>query len=196
MEEWRDVVTWMNGTKYSFAGFYQVSNLGVIRSVEHVDRLGRVRKSKIKKLQRGKSDYRAVTLCKNGHTKTFTVHKIVWESFMGMVPAGYQINHLNENIFDNRLENLSVVTPQENTNYGSHNLHVAESQKNRADLSKEVLQYDLEGNLLKIWPSAKEIQRVLGYPNTNITACCNKTKYHDRQYAYGYIWKRREKEAV
>ena len=191
MEEiWVPIVTWMNGIKYSFVGFYEISNLGRIRSVEHLDNLGRVRKSTIKKTQRGKSNYRITNLCTGGVNKTFSVHKCVWESFNGQIPYGYQINHINEDKTDNRLENLNLMTPKENTNWGSRTDRQTETQKNRPDLSKKVYQYGLHGNLIKVWPSAKEVQRVLGYPNTNITNCCNKAKHYEKQYAYGYIWKR------
>ena len=128
-EIWVPIVTWMNGIKYSFVGFYEVSNLGQIRSVEHKDRFGRVRKSVIKKQQKGKSNYRIVNLCNDGIEKTFSVHKCVWESFNGQIPDGYQINHINEDIFDNRLENLNLMTPKENSNWGGHSARVAETQK-------------------------------------------------------------------
>ena len=191
-EKWVPVITYMNGIKYDFTGYYEVSDLGVICGVERIDSIGRLRKRKTKKPQIGKSDYYIVGLCKNGKHKSFSVAKIVYESFNGKVPEGMQINHLDECKTNNKLENLSLVTPKENTNWGTHNERVRRAQRNRNDLSKEVFQYDLEGNLIKVWPSAKEVERCLGFKNTNITACCNKTKYHTKQYAYGFIWKRRE----
>lgn len=51
--------------------------------------------------------------------------------------------------------------------------------------SKQVAQYDLDGNLIKIWPSMVEIQRQLGYFSTAISACCRGV----RPTAYGFIWK-------
>lgn len=191
-EIWVPVVTWMNGEKYDFTGYYEVSDLGVICGVERIDSIGRLRKRKIKKPQIGKSDYYIVGLCKNGKHKSFSVAKIVYESFNGKVPEGMQVNHNDEVKTNNKLENLSLMSPKENSNWGTRTERQAKTQTNRGDLSKEVEQYDLEGNLIKVWPSAKEIQRCLGFPNTNICACCNKTKYHEKQYAYGFIWKRRE----
>lgn len=186
------VVTWKNGEKYDFTGYYEVSDLGVICGVERIDSIGRPRKRKPRKPGIGKSDYYIISLCKNGKHESFSVHKIVYESFNGKVPEGMQVNHINEVKHDNRLENLNLMSPKANTNWGTRTRRAAKTQTNRGDLSKEVEQYDLEGNLIKVWPSAKEIQRCLGFPNTNISACCNKTKYHEKQYAYGFIWKRRE----
>lgn len=183
-EIWRDIP--------GYEGLYQASNLGRIRGLARYDTVGRLRKEKIKKPQYGKSGYYIITLCKKGVRKTYAFARIIWESFNGPVPEGMQLNHINEDKTDNRLENLNLMTPKENCNWGTRTTRAAKSQENRKDLSKEVEQYDLQGNLLKVWPSAKEIQRCLGFPNTNISACCNKTKYHEKQYAYGFIWKRKE----
>lgn len=41
-------------------------------------------------------------------------HAIMWETFVGPRTPGMEIDHLNGNKFDNRLENLEEVTPREN----------------------------------------------------------------------------------
>ena len=51
--------------------------------------------------------------------------------------------------------------------------------------SKPVLQFTLDGEFIREWPSTREIERQLGYKNTAISNCCNqKTKS-----SYGFIWK-------
>lgn len=49
--------------------------------------------------------------------------------------------------------------------------------------AKSVLQYDLNGILIKEWPSASEAQRILSI--NNIVAVCN----NKRRTAGGYVWK-------
>lgn len=44
------------------------------------------------------------------------VHRIIWETFNGEIPDGYQIDHINTIRTDNRLENLRMVTCKENHN--------------------------------------------------------------------------------
>ncbi len=39
-----------------------------------------------------------------------TVHKIVWTTFMGDVPAGLEISHKDDDKTNNALDNLEVIT--------------------------------------------------------------------------------------
>lgn len=41
-------------------------------------------------------------------------HRMIWESVYGPIPEGLQINHINGDKTDNRLENLDLVTQSEN----------------------------------------------------------------------------------
>lgn len=49
-----------------------------------------------------------------GVSKSIYVHRLVWLAFMGEVPHGLQIDHIDQNIHNNRLDNLQVVTQSEN----------------------------------------------------------------------------------
>lgn len=51
-------------------------------------------------------------------------------------------------------------------------------------VSKQVYQYDEDGNLIKIWKSAVEVKRELGYSNSSIAKCCR----GELNKAYGYKW--------
>lgn len=44
-------------------------------------------------------------------------HRMIWESVHGPIPAGLQINHINGVKHDNRIANLELVTPSENTRH-------------------------------------------------------------------------------
>lgn len=117
---------------------------------------------------------------------------------------GAQIDHIDTNRLNNHPFNLRWVTRKGQMENSLTKKHLKEACTGRvmsvearrklveAHKQTPILQYDLEGNLLKEWISYGEIERVLGFPKSNIKACCNKKKYHERQYAYGFIWKRKE----
>ena len=57
------------------------------------------------------------------------VHRIVYETFVGEIPQGYQIDHINTIKDDNSLENLRCVTHAENNKNPLTRKHRSESQK-------------------------------------------------------------------
>lgn len=63
--------------------------------------------------------------------------------------------------------------------------HVEFQYKNRKDQSKRVYQYTIDGDFIKEWPSTKEVERELGFPNGYIGACCR----NKRKTAYGFVWR-------
>lgn len=111
-EEWKDIP--------EYEGYYQVSNLGRVRSLDRtvkgVNNSDRFLKGKIKPLQNHPEGYYQLRLSKDGKSKTFKNYQLVAMAFLNHKPKkGYDIDHIDNNKKNNCLENLQVVTHKENT---------------------------------------------------------------------------------
>lgn len=181
-EIWKDVV--------GYEGLYQVSNLGKIKSLSreycHGNQYGvRTKKidEKIMKQQITAFGYCSVKLSKNKVCKHFQVHRLVAEAFI-LNPNNYPVvNHKDINKQNNCVDNLEWCTQKYNVLHANqHGLFENRIRK----LKKYIGQYDMEGNLIKLWDSARDAQKELklkGY--SNIRECCK----GKRKTAYGFIWK-------
>lgn len=163
-----------------YEGLYEVSNLGMVRSIFYK----RLKNNAILSPRKVGDGYLAVNLSKNKKKNSLRIHRLVWEAFNGPIPKGMQVNHINEDKTDNRLENLNLMTPKENINWGTRNERSRETKTN-GELSKTVLQYSLSGEFIRDYPSASEAGRQLEKPNSSICRCCN----GKLKTAYGFIWR-------
>ena len=144
---------------------------------------GRIYSYKTKKFlkpQTQKNGYQVVNLYDNdGKMKKYLVHRIVYEAVSGSpIPLGMQVNHINEDKTDNRFfENLNLMTPKENTNWGSGIERVTKA------LSKQVGAFK-NGELVMAFSSTNDAGRN-GFDQSSVSRCCNgKRKTHN-----GYEWK-------
>lgn len=106
-ENWRPVVGW--------EGWYEVSDLGRVRSVAHISRYGRRKPSVVRKTTRI-NGYQALTLKRNNICAGALVHRLVLEAFVGPCPEGMQACHWNGNRADNSAANLRWGTARDNAN--------------------------------------------------------------------------------
>lgn len=167
-ERWLPVV--------GYEGFYEVSSLGRVKSLNY----NKTGKEKIMKQVKNRNGYLQVGLCKNGKMILKSVHRLVAVAFIPN-PNNYpQVNHINENKEDNRVDNLEWCTRKYNTNYGTRNERISSKLTNHEKKSKPVL--CVETGVVYI--SAHEAERQTGVYHPNIIACC-KGKY---KTTGGYHW--------
>lgn len=112
MEVWKDIK--------GFEGLYQVSNQGVVRSLDRVNCYGRTVKGLTRKMVKNKNGYLYVSLRKNGVAKNYSVHRLVADAFIPNPHNYHTVNHKNENKADNNVENLEWMTLQDNLKHGTH----------------------------------------------------------------------------
>lgn len=106
-----------------YDGYYEVSNTGQVRSVEHyVNTLKgsrRLIKPSIKKQRDVGHGYKSVSFCVNGESKTKLVHRLVAQTFIPNPNNLPQVNHIDGDIGNNNVSNLEWVTDDENKLHSS-----------------------------------------------------------------------------
>ena len=191
MEEWMDIE--------GYEGLYQVSNEGRVKSLQReiVYKDGRKKVLEEKILRNILSDlgYYHVMLSKDGVPKRYKVHRLVAKAFIPNPNNLPIINHKDENPKNNVVDNLEWCTQGYNVRYGTMIERGRQTQFNREDLSKEVEQYTLDGDLVETFKSASEIERK--YPQfktASVARCCRggqilNGKWQTITSYKGYMWK-------
>lgn len=191
MEEiWKDVK--------GFEGYYQVSNLGRIKSLSRAivykDGSIKHRKERIMKAQvlRG---YCGVNLYKGGKYKLVLVHRLVADAFLPKAPGKTEVDHINTVRSDNRVENLRWTTRKENQNNPVTRAHKSIASKETAKLlrklyekgeisrSRSIIQFDSDETLLHVFWGATQVREKFGFNDGYISNAAKK-----QSFAYGYKW--------
>lgn len=142
--------------------------------------------------------YQQVNLYSNEcKRKTLYVHRIVYEAVTGSpIPEGMQVNHINEIKTDNRFENLNLMTPKENTNWGTcierrAKIH-SKAMKGiipKANPPKQVGAFDKNGQLVMTFQSTAEAERN-GFHSSAVSMCCRNCFNKQGNNVYkGFSWR-------
>lgn len=118
-----------------------------------------------------------------GNRRQMLVHRLVYMAFIGEIPKGMQINHKDECKVNNDVENLEVMTPSQNINYGTANIRRA--QVLRITKCKPVNQYSMNGKLLNTFESLNDAE-CAGFVKTHIIDCCKGRKTSYKGYKWQY----------
>ena len=66
------------------------------------------------------------------------LHRLVYELFIGKIPDGYEIDHIDTNPSNNTVTNLRAVTPKENRNNPLTRKHNSDAHKGQTPWNKGV----------------------------------------------------------
>lgn len=132
----------------------------------NIDRNGIVknRKGRVIKPEISNTGYERVSLSNEDiKHKKMSVHRLVAETFIPNPRKLPQVNHINENKTDNRVDNLEWSTPLHNLEHSRiiEKASVAKFTKIRCITTG------------KIYNSVKEAADEFGLAHSNIVACCN-----------------------
>ena len=184
---------------------YQVSNLGRVRSLDRIDSNNHPLNGVILKPYITNSGYLLVGLYKQQKRDRKLLHRLVAEAFIPNPENKPEIDHINTIKTDNTVflnedgsidyekTNLRWTTRKENINNPltktKMRINARKPSKGKYGKkhhrSKPIIQYDKEGNFIKEWDCANDVERVLGISNKHIGSVC----LGKRKSCGGYIWK-------
>lgn len=113
----------------------------------------------------------------NGEKSSVLIHKLVYSLFKDDYDEQKQINHIDGNKQNNILDNLELITGQQNVLHSYYILHNNISQ---------IGQFDMQNNLIATYDSMSAAARAIGGSVSAISqVCAGKAKTHK-----GFIWKK------
>lgn len=179
-EIWKPVPGWN--------GRYWVSNLGRIKNDS-----GKILKPGQNRKGGGGYLYLSAQDKRKGFERreNLYLHRLVAELWVPNPLNKPCVNHLDENVTNNRFDNLAWCTVKENINYGGHNKKVSESVKGmkRPWNGKAVKQFSLDGRFIKEWVSMAEAAESVDSTDelleNKISKCCRGIM----KDAGGFVWK-------
>ena len=121
--------------------------------------------------------YMGVSLSSNNAKKSFNIHRLVALSFLKKKDGYDEVNHINGNKFDNRMENLEWTSSSENTKH-------ALKTGLMPDRSLAVRCLTREGNLVGVFTNMLEASKATGANSRHISCVCK----GKRQTTGGYRW--------
>lgn len=160
-------------TQYRNTNYY-LSNYGRLWNKEN---------NRLLKQHEGRGGYLYFTVTVQGKTTKLIAHRAVYESFHKVaLTRKDQIDHINCDRKDNRLENLQLVSSKEN--------NLLRSQRLKSQNDYYILQKTLDGNLINTYLSVADAARAVGVSHGSISNCvagrCSTIK--------GFKWEKIKKE--
>lgn len=141
-----------------------------------INRMGQIKNKKnvILKPGKTKNGYFTVSLTNNKKQRTYYVHRLVANNYIKNSNNYKEVNHIDGNKNNNRVENLEWCDRSINL---THAYKIGLKQKKYGKEhpnSKRVKQTNIFTGEIKVWSSLGDIKRTLGYSSGQISQVCNK----------------------
>lgn len=165
-EVWKDIK--------GYEGFYQVSNLGRVKSNYNK----KDNELTIKKTYVNDHGYEIVNLYNHISKKGYKcrVHRLVAEAFNKNEHGYNVVNHIDGNKLNNNSNNLEYCSVSDNVKH-AYDIGLRKT--------KSIIQFDKQNNIIKKWFNATDIEKTLNIWHSNVIKCC----LGKRKTAGGYVWK-------
>ena len=150
IEEWKEIE--------GFDGFYQVSNLGRVKSVGGL--CGTVkRKPHILKISKTKGGYERVRLQHNGKDITIRVHQLVAKAFVDNPLNKETVNHKDGNKLNNVFTNLEWSTRSEQL-FHAYKMNLRKSKRGSSNVNAKLTEQQVEEIRSMYIPMSREFGTV------------------------------------
>lgn len=157
-----------------YAPNYEISNLGNIKN-KKTNRLLTINYERLKK-----DNKRARPgLSHNGNIKGYYLHRIVAEHFLDNPDNLPEVNHIDGDFYNNKLDNLEWISKLDNMRHASEN-------KLMKRYTRKVIIKNLETDETKTFDSVTKCAEYLNYSIGKVTLTCRK-KRKDKYYNIDYL---------
>ena len=172
MEEiWKDIA--------GYEGLYQISNFGKVKSFRKGKRSGSKTETILKPTPNA-TGYLQITLYRSPSDRhKFFVHRLVAQAFINNPDKLEAVNHKDENIKNNCVDNLEWCTISYNNAYGTAKIRDSITAGNK------VQQFTINGILLATYESVHNASKITGIARHSIKDCCS----GHCQTGKGYVWR-------
>lgn len=126
---------------------YKINNLGqifVVKNGKWVEKKGRP----------NIQGYLRIKLWNNNQSRNFNIHRLVVEHFIGPIPEGYVVDHINSNKQDNYVTNLEIVSIAENTRRATE----VSYQMAIGSRVGKIPNLQVVGIIKEMWPKVKHLK--------------------------------------
>ena len=139
-----------------------------------INNYGTVYNKHLKELRKEKTKggYLRVTLYKNGKQKHFLIHRLVAQAFIPNPKNLPEVNHIDKNPVNNKVDNLAWCTAKENSRWSK---------------SKPVIMYYPNKKDKKIFSCIREAEKETGINNSSISRCCKGKQAKAGGYKWEYV---------
>ncbi len=111
--------------------------------------------------------YMMIGLCKGNKSHPRLIHRLIYECWVGSIPDGLEINHINAIRGDNNVSNLELVTRNGNMAHAGNLGRLAIAERNTATrLSRSLIKVIF--NLRRAGLSQAKIASIVGCSRSNI----------------------------
>lgn len=158
---------------------YKVSNLGRVWS----DKTGRFLSANIRSRT---APYLEVQLCIKQKHKHKSIHRLVAEAFIDNPEGKEQVNHIDGDKQNNRVDNLEWVTCSENAIH-AHRIGLRHTPPNRTEKAIRSRQRKVRNKETgEVFDSIVESAKAIGGQHSGVSKCLNGERTHYMGYHFEY----------